>query len=251
MNEKDQNEFYVGYHQMMKPLLKKHIVRTIGIVAFLVLVIALALVFSQTKFHPSFYEDGNLKTFEGTIIEKPYPLLLVKEGNSRFLYYLVDEGKHGAQDLLRDMDGFKVRLKGVLIHLGDQKMIELREGSLKSFGVSNEVKPPLKDLGEHQFIGEIEDSKCFFGAMNPGEGQVHQACALRCISGGIPPIYVVRDQLGQNLYLLLEGKDGRALNQEVLDMIALPVEIKGDVIKEGNIFLLKAEPNAYKIKYSQ
>jgi hypothetical protein len=35
------------------------------------------------------------------------------------------------------------------------------------------------DLGEVQLTGEIVDSKCYFGVMNPGNGKVHRDCAVR------------------------------------------------------------------------
>ena len=34
--------------------------------------------------------------------------------------------------------------------------------------------------------GEIIDPKCYLGAMKPGGGKTHKACAMRCIAGGIP-----------------------------------------------------------------
>jgi hypothetical protein len=47
-------------------------------------------------------------------------------------------------------------------------------------------------LGTQTLIGEIVDSKCYLGVMNPGALIPHRACAIRCISGGIPPVLLVR-----------------------------------------------------------
>jgi hypothetical protein len=41
--------------------------------------------------------------------------------------------------------------------------------------------------------GEIVDTKCYLGVMTPGEDKVHRGCAVRCISRGVPPAFLVRD----------------------------------------------------------
>ena len=51
---------------------------------------------------------------------------------------------------------------------------------------------PYESLGKQTFVGEIVDSKCFLGVMNPGRLTPHRACAIRCISGGVPPVLLVR-----------------------------------------------------------
>ena len=47
----------------------------------------------------------------------------------------------------------------------------------------------MTDLDTFTLIGEIVDSKRYLGVMNPGNGKVHRDCAVRCLSGGIPPIF--------------------------------------------------------------
>ncbi len=64
------------------------------------------------------------------------------------------------------------------------------------------------DLGAVTLTGEIVDTKCHLGVMNPGEGKVHRDCAVRCISGGAPPVSGA-DQEGDTRLLLLTGADGR------------------------------------------
>jgi hypothetical protein len=59
--------------------------------------------------------------------------------------------------------------------------------------------------------GEITDPKCYLGVMNPGEGKPHQDCAVRCLSGGIPPLLKVRDDHGSTSYYLLVGPNGAPL----------------------------------------
>jgi hypothetical protein len=89
------------------------------------------------------------------------------------------------------------------------------------------------------------DTKCHLGVMNPGQGKVHRECAVRCISGGAPPGFLVRDANGETRLLLLTGADGRALGREVLDFVAEPVTIRGQLVKLGTTLILKSEPRNF------
>jgi hypothetical protein len=89
--------------------------------------------------------------------------------------------------------------------------------------------------------GEIVDSKCHLAVMNPGQGKVHRDCAARCISGGIPRPFVVRDASGESHTLLLVGDDGRKLNREILDYVAEPVRISGRLSRVGSPLVFSAD----------
>jgi hypothetical protein len=81
--------------------------------------------------------------------------------------------------------------------------------------------------------------------MNPGKGKVHRDCAVRCISGGIPPGLLIRDGAGGSWVLLLAGADGRPLSREILDFVAEPVRIEGRLSRLGNTYILQSEPNTF------
>ena len=90
-----------------------------------------------------------------------------------------------------------VTLRGTLIYRGNQTMIEAQPASIKaSENPNGKIAPPAPvqriNLGRQTLVGEIVDSKCFLGVMNPGRSAPHRACAVRCISGGIPPVLLVR-----------------------------------------------------------
>ncbi len=74
----------------------------------------------------------------------------------------------------------------------------------------------------------------------------HRACAVRCLSGGIPALFVVRDADGSAVSLLLTGRDGRALNGEILDLVAEPLVVRGAVERQGALLLLRAEPGDFR-----
>ena len=102
------------------------------------------------------------------------------------------------------------------------------------------------DLGPVTLRGEIVDTKCYLGVMNPGEHKVHRDCAVRCISGGVPPAFLARDASGDSRVLLLVGEDGRALSREVLPFVAEPLEISGVLVRTGSALTLKADPARFR-----
>src|SRR5439155_21577652 len=84
------------------------------------------------------------------------------------------------------------------------------------------------------------------GVMNPGALTPHRACAIRCISGGIPPVLLVRQTNGAALYFLLVSRDGHPVNKQVLNIVAEPVEISGEVERQGELLILRADPATYR-----
>jgi hypothetical protein len=86
--------------------------------------------------------------------------------------------------------------------------------------------------------GEIVDSKCYLGVMNPGNGKVHRDCAARCISGGIPAAFVVKDAAGVSKTLVLSNA-GR-----LLEFVAEPVEISGRLFRSNGMLKLRADPGS-------
>ncbi len=243
------NEYYVGY----LPKAPSGIARRIqAVVVFLLVFSAVgAMVFArvQRTFAPSVFEYGRLGTFEGTIEASPYPILIVAGPGSAELgasrYLLVAEGKHGADSEVAAFTGKNVQLRGTKIYRDNQTMLEVASGSISLKGDSAQSVPPSQELDAFELSGEIVDSKCYLGVMNPGSGKVHRDCAVRCISGGIPPIFATNDFNGSPAILLLTGLDLKPLPKEsFLKLVAQPVRIRGKVVKTGETVYLKTEPSA-------
>lgn len=205
----------------------------IGLLCFAV-AIGAVLVFAQAPFVASAFEYQQYREYKGVLIDWPYPMLITDV--DRFL--LVDPGKHGAST--NGLAGKTVELKGALIHRGTDRMLELLPGSLRGIANSGSYETRL-ELGEMTLTGEIVDSKCYLGVMNPGQGKVHRDCAARCISGGIPPAFIVRDASGESRTLLLVGDDGRKLNREILDYVAEPVRVSGCLTRLGSMLVFSAD----------
>ena len=247
------NEFYVGY----LPRMPKRLARFMGAIVFVLLIVAAALSYVVPLLHPdnpyarSDFRD--IRSHEGLLLAHPMPHLIVlrpgaAEGHALSRYFLVGRGKSGPNIDVAALDGKYVKAKGSLIYRDAQTLI-----SVKS---AEEIPAPELDaigqavssgkLGTYTLRGEIVDSKCFLGTMRPGETKVHRGCAVRCISGGIPPMLLVRDGEGAALSFLLVDSNGSAVNERVLDMVAEPVEITGEVERLGDVFVLKADPASYR-----
>ena len=234
-------EFYVGYLPKAPAGLRILIRRTAVILIGAGAALALILTFAQQPFADSHFEFGINRTYDGVLELQPYPVLL--QGGSRFL--LVAPGKDGATELAAGLDRRTVKLTGSLIYRDQDRMLEILPGSMQLQSPVSAPPRPTEDLGEVTLDGEIVDSKCYLGVMNPGNGKVHRDCASRCISGGIPPAFAVRGEGGERRFLLLAGSDGRPLNREILDYVAEPVRIHGRLFRSGSLKVLRTEPKDF------
>jgi hypothetical protein len=242
MLKSDDGEFYVGY----APRPPRRIARTIflAVVGLNVLAaaIALVLVFAQRPFARSTFEYQQYRDFSGEVELKPYPTLLVgRPGSNQYSrYLLVAPGKHGADAEVGAFGGEAVRLRGSLIYRDGQTMVEVVPGSVRAMKRGPAVVS-VNTLGEETLTGEIVDSKCYLGVMNPGRTKVHRDCAARCISGGIPPAFVTTDG-----FYLLVGGDGRPLQHEVLGWVGETIQVRGEVLRSGETLILRAEPAGFR-----
>jgi len=239
------NDFYVGYLPKAPPALARFVQRVILLLCFLGVAIALALVTGQMPFANSAFEYGKRRGFEGIIEARPYPTLLVARpgevgsGDKHSRYLLVAPGKHGADNIVAGFDGREVRLKGHLIYRESGTMIEIEPGSISPLNSPPAPHAPTVDSGAVTVTGEIVDSKCYLGVMNPGNGKVHRDCAARCLSGGIPPIFVTLD--GEEQFLLV-GPDGNAIAPDALrEFVAEPITVTGEASRRGETRMLRVD----------
>src|SRR2546426_8190764 len=251
------DEFYIGWEDKAPPGIGSRVRRAVVFLLTLAVVLGVLLAVGQRTIGVSVFEWGKVKPFSGILKSQPYPHLLVSRPGTHGAppsfssYYLVKPFKFGLDaETANRLDGQMVGLKGTLIYRGNQTMIEVADGSIKSIADStiqrfNDSTNPVR-LGQQTLVGEIVDSKCYLGVMNPGQLTTHRACAIRCISGGIPPVLLVRQTNGPALYFLLVSSDGRPVNKQVLNMVAEPVEIAGEVERQGELLILRADPATYR-----
>ena len=252
MSDDYREGFYVGYRSEAPPALARTVRRRVIGLLTVTAVVAIALVAAQGRFAVAFFEFGQLRVFEGFVSEHPYPTLLVERPSSAGIpfsrYLLSVPGKKGAQEALAGLDGKKVRFEGTLVYRDDQTMIEIAPDSISpATGDNAAVAGNPESLGRLRLRGEVVDSKCYLGVMKPGNLKAHRSCAIRCISGGIPPVFVARDESDNAVYLLLVGTDNRALGSEILDIVADPLEVEGEVLRDGALLILKADRDAFRL----
>lgn len=232
-------DFYIGYQPKMPPKSARMIKSFVGIALLVAVTLTAVIWIAQKPFAASYFEFGRVREFSGTIQAQPIPFLLVEndktsDGLPRFERFpLVGEGKHGFAGAA--FDGNRVRLRGTLIYRDELRMIEVSDGSIETENESGALPADkTEQLGQFTLRGEIVDSKCFLGVMNPGQSKPHRDCAVACLRGGIPALFVVRDSSGDLSELWLLSKDGGSINAQILDYVAEPVEISGEVSRLGD-----------------
>lgn len=248
MTENDpESPFYVGYADAIPTETRAFLrPRMVAVFAFAILLVA-AVAASQRPFEPSVYEFGVVREFSGWISTKPTPALIaLRPGNTAHCgavstFPLVQPGKFGALDLVEPLEGKHVKLKGTLVHREGSAMIEVVPDSVfdSQLGQTPHVSQN-ESLGMQRLEGEIVDSKCFYGVMNPATGKTHKACAARCISGGIPPSFLAKGSEGREAVLLLIDEHGRSHGRDILEYVGEPIAMMGEIVVHDDLLLYRA-----------
>jgi hypothetical protein len=135
-----------------------------------------------------------------------------------------------------------VEMRGGLMRRGDLEMLVV-EGSAKSIspdGAGGELS--RQSLGRWRISGEICDGKCYSGGMSPGNGVSHRACAVLCLSGDIPPVFVTYAPVAGQSFLIMAGPDGASPYAHISNVIGIPIELEGEVERIGNVLVLRLDP---------
>ena len=253
-NSRPEPEFYVGWEERAP----RSSVRSLRVVISLVLLFSFGSAWvlgrGNAKLPVAGFDFGAPRSFVGTLFGAPVPLLsverpgLVQSFPATSEYPLTGFGKFGAEPLIAPYLGKRVALEGTLIYRDGKTLIELVQGSIRPMegeGRRASAPPVAERLGIHTLRRSIVDSKCFFGVMNPGFAKSHRACAARCIAGGIPPVLWVRGGPGPDRYLLLLSSKGEPIGESLLELVAEPVEIRGEIVRYGDLLALFADPETY------
>ena len=150
-------------------------------------------------------------------------------------------------ELIAPFAGVPVTLRGKRIHRGDTTMLELVPGSIERYAPAlpaDGTPIPASNvevLGHAIFTGEVVDSKCYLGVMNPGRLEVHRACAKRCIAGGIPPMLAAHGDDGKEAHLLLVKPDGRPFGDAILPLVGKTVTLEGRLERRDGLYYLYTE----------
>ncbi|MFM1855685.1 MAG: hypothetical protein RLZ83_994 [Pseudomonadota bacterium] len=192
------------------------------------------------------WDPDDVRDWRGVVTATPYPMLRTFDlGGGPRTALMSCLGKCGVAARFDALDGRPVVIRGSLIQRGMHAMIAVDEGSDwirldDTVPVNPQLTfPALEALGTFSAKGEILDSKCWFGAMRPASGKVHKACASLCIRGGIPPAFLPRMQTpSEGLMIMTSG--GRPYGPELLELVADPVKVVGQLYKLGDLLVLDA-----------
>ncbi len=258
---KHSDHFYIGWQDKAPIENRKTVRRFIGWITILVLAVPGVLVLTQKGFADSVFELGRLTEMEGILRKNPVPVLQVVENNAKKSILLVGFGKAGAEATIEaieaqqkmDLDGQTVKLKGTLIYYQDKTVMELSQGVDAFLGISDRtlILPRyVEDFGAVSLRGEILDPKCALGVMKPGYGKPHRSCAVRCISGGIPPIFRVTTADNQSNYCILKGENGEKINEEILPYVADQLRLCGRLEQQDDwlVFYLNPAEDILRLK---
>lgn len=242
------DDFYIGWQAAAPSGLARFVRLRVMALFTVTAAIGAVLALARAPFSFARFEYGVVRSFTGRLEHIPYPTLVVarpgaEKSASRWL--LTVFGKRGAEGATAAFNGHDVRFEGSLIHRDGVTMVELLPETLVDLGAAA-TPPSLAAEGGHvRLAGEIVDAKCFLGVMKPGDLKTHRACAARCISGGVPPVLLVRDAEGHATYHLLVDEAGGAVNERVLHLVAEPIAVEGRLVQRDGLTILYADPACY------
>ena len=236
--------FYIGYNKAiprtLRPFLMTFAAVLVGVFAMV------ALLISRNINDPGNGDYDADLMLAGTLIVSPAPILRVA-ADAQYPHphalMLTGEGKEGVLASATALAGKHVTISGTLLRRGSIDMLVTAPQSIQPAPTSEGTAslPNAVSLGRWRLSGEICDGKCTTGAMRPGTGLAHKACANLCIFGGIPPVFVSTSPVDGVSFFLLTGKDGTALPQNLYDLTALRVEIEGEILKLDDLLILQTD----------
>lgn len=250
------DDFYVGYFPIPKKIKKFLLVTVISLFLLSIVLIILIARGQHTPNDGTGWDPTGAEaiTLEGVVTQKPYDLFRFRETpngpiNTAILTSMIKTSiSHrlvGLYDKPIFLKGVMTRQDGrfvfsVLDNSKDQKSIELANFESKSFFTTPKI------LGPVTLRGEIIDPKCYLGAMKPGGGKVHKSCAVLCLKGGIPPMFITRNQLLQETYYLVTDEQGEPLLEEIIGYVGDPISVNGVVEKRGDLLVFKLNSQSIK-----
>lgn len=237
------DEFYIGYEAAM-PSGMGRVVRTwVAWASLLAVVIVAVATLAARPLAVSRFAYGETRAWTGYLVRLPAPSLLVPDQGGFRRYWLVARGKRGADYFLRGLADGWVTVRGSEVARDPWRMVEGAE-ALPSREAADRPAPPAAEPGPGRRVslrGEIVDSKCFLGVMNPGERTVHRDCAIRCLSGGVTPMLAFTDEGGEHRLAVIVDAAGIAPLPAIRNQVGRPVEVSGQLFTLDDVLVLRLD----------
>lgn len=235
------DDFYIGYETPIPRRTRPRVIGAVSAASIVAVALAVLFVARQQSFAASSFNFGGRDRLSGVVSIDPYPVLTV--GTERV--WLMGPGKRGADDLVGALQGEMADLEGAIIQRGSMRALEVAAAAISASPRRLLAEPAtVHDFGERTLSGEIVDSKCHLGVMNPGQGTVHRDCAVACIRGGLPPLFRVRTDDGRTVLFTLLSRAGGRANAWAAPIAGRPVSIRGNVrlVQPGDEWQFRADP---------
>lgn len=260
----DKDEFYIGWMPAAPVGFASHIRKVVIALVTFVIAAGVVLALLQRKFSTSSFEFGQVTEVKGIYRQFPVPSIKVMTqldayGRTSYITMpLVGYGKFGAEGVIAELekernillDKKEVTLKGTLIYSDGKTLLQIDKNDKPLVQVNKTtaegISSVIKELGTVQLTGEILDPKCYFGVMKPGHGKPHRDCAIRCIAGGINPVFWTRNENGESNYYLVLDEDGKKMNGELKDHVAEPVSLEARLVQYDDWMILYVNKRSIK-----
>ncbi|MEL7098698.1 MAG: hypothetical protein AAGM84_07710 [Pseudomonadota bacterium] len=192
--------------------------------------------------------DYGRQTLQGVIEPGAYPIFHVTQGTERVpageSFVMTAGGKSGVAPRANPLAGGLAQASGVLLERGALYMLQVRGGrnGLRSLDGDVPEVPAPEPLGTWRLTGEICDGKCLAGAMRPGRGLAHKACANLCLLGDVPPVFVSTHPVAGEQFMLVTGPNGGRLPAAAYDAVGEYVSVTGTLAMHGTTAVFAIDP---------
>lgn len=275
----DDDPFYVGYLPL--PGTHRRFLRVlIPALLWSFVAVGFAIVWPQRSPGTGVWETGRPIERTGLLIASPYPMLISfadssdAPGHSESIApdaalagarvtLLTEMGKRGAGERAAGSDGLLVTIRGFRLHRDGREILELvpdadaitpmseQRHAAALASAARRLLTPVTDASSTTTTrrGEILDSKCYLGAMKPGDGKQHKACAMLCIRGGIAPMLYTTDWRSSDRpgipgYALVLSNAGGPLDEAMIALVGEQIEITGTSGRIGDLDILFVQRGA-------
>ncbi len=225
----DHDEFYIGYEPGLPPGIARVVWPTVVTAVACLSSVAVALTLAQRPLADASFDYGHEQSWTGWLQRTPAPALVIPHARGEQRLWLVGRGKFGAEGALDGVVEGWVRITGTQISRHPWRMVEIASAVAVppppgSALLRRRPHTPARPVVLH---GEIVDSKCYLGVMNPGERVVHRDCAIRCLSGGVPPMLAFEGEAGRPDLAVLVDAHGGLLHDRVHAHVGGQVRVEG------------------------
>lgn len=231
--------FYVGYLPL-PPRHARFLRVCIPVLLWSLVILNAAILLGTRDPGPAAWNTDNTVTLTGAIHDVGVPVVVTDAGET---VLLVREGKLGAFD--GPAREGPVEISGFILERDGRRMLEITQAESERVAarvVGERVDRMTPRTTPITIRGEILDAKCFLGAMKPGDGKAHKACATLCIRGGIPAAVRIRTPDGRDDIALVVGPGNSPFPAALLEFIGEPVEFSGARFRIGDLDAIAVDP---------